>query len=384
MGISKLLDKVNQAKSAVNSVKGIQNKLKNIDKTSVLDQLGEQAEEAKRTLEKRRSSLEKNLDARNAGKAVAKATPASADIDLIYPVYDQLENYIVFETRARTARDGKKGMNLLSKDNVSIALYLRPEHLSSNYAVNYKTQGFGAGMRGLMDAFDGGSSGDFFGEGGSLEKFAGEVKNMLGSAINKMANSATGDMLNFSAGRAINPMEEQMLEGIGFRSFSFQYEFYPRSEAEADMVQQIMYYFRTAMLPDTYGTSEVTDNENFFNYPNVFDVSFDGPIAERVDGFMPMVCTGCDITHGDTELGYFSNGQPTKSSMKIDFVEIKIVTQENFQKISPIGDKSITPTDYSITDRRTSGKDRGEDPSGGDWYEDGALNYLSGKKKGGG
>ena len=92
MGISKLLDKVNQAKSAVNSVKGIQNKLKNIDKTSVLDQLGEQAEEAKRTLEKRRSSLEKNLDARNAGKAVAKATPASADIDLIYPVYDQLEN----------------------------------------------------------------------------------------------------------------------------------------------------------------------------------------------------------------------------------------------------------------------------------------------------
>ena len=47
MGLSKLLDKVNQAKSAVESVKGIQNKLKNIDKTTVLDQLGEQAEEAK-------------------------------------------------------------------------------------------------------------------------------------------------------------------------------------------------------------------------------------------------------------------------------------------------------------------------------------------------
>ena len=41
--------------------------------------------------------------------------------------------------------------------------------------------------------------------------------------------------------------------------------------------------------------------------------------------------------------------------MKLDFTEIKIVTQENFQQISPIGDKSITPTDYSITDRRTRG-----------------------------
>ena len=70
MAISKLLDKVSQAKSAVESVKGIKTKLKNIDKTTVLDQLGEQAEEAKRTLEKRRTSLEKNLDARNKGKVI--------------------------------------------------------------------------------------------------------------------------------------------------------------------------------------------------------------------------------------------------------------------------------------------------------------------------
>ena len=357
MGLSKLLDKVNQAKSAVESVKGIQNKLKNINKTSVLDQLGEQAEEAKRTLEKRRTSLEKNLDARNKGKRIAKEKPSTADIDLIYPIYDQLENYIVFSTRAREARDGTNGANMLSKDNVEIALYVKPEHLASNFTVNYKTQGFGAGIRGMADMFSGDGDGKL--GYGDLEKFAGEVKNMAGAAINKLANSATGDYLNFSAGRAVNPMEEQMLEGVGFRSFSFQYEFYPRSEEEADMVQKIMYYFRTAMLPDTYGTSEETANENFFNYPNVFDVEFEGPIAERLDGFMPMVCTGCDITHGDTELGFFENGQPTKSAMKIDFTEIKIVTQENFQKISPAstaaGGDNITPTDYSITDKRTRG-----------------------------
>ena len=41
MGLSKLLDKVNQAKSAVSSAKGIQSKLKNINKTSILDQLGQ-------------------------------------------------------------------------------------------------------------------------------------------------------------------------------------------------------------------------------------------------------------------------------------------------------------------------------------------------------
>lgn len=361
MAIGKLLDKVNQAKSAVESVKGIKTKLKNLDKTTVLDQLGEQAEEAKRTLEKRRSSLEKNLDARNKGKSIAKSTPSTADIDLIYPLYDQLDNYILFQTRAREARDGKNGENLLSKKNLEIALYVKPEHLASNFTVNYKTQGFGAGIRGLADMFDGGETGNFFGDGGDLEQFGAEVKNVAGAAINKLMNSATGDFMNMNAGRAVNPMEEQLLEGIGFRSFSFQYEFYPRSEEEADMVQQIMYYFRTAMLPDTYGSAETTENENFFNYPNVFDVSFDGPIKKRLDGFMPMVCTGCDIQHGDTELGFFENGQPTKSAMKLDFTEIKIVTQENFQKISPIGQstgdggQAITGTDYSIRDRQTRG-----------------------------
>ena len=361
MGLSKLLDKVNQAKSAVSSAKGIQSKLKNINKTSILDQLGEQAEEAKRTLEKRRSSLEKNLDARNQAKGLAKKTPSSGSRDLQYPLYDQLDNYIIFRTRAREAREGANAANLLSKEDIEIAMYVKPEHLASNFTVNYKTQGFGTGIRGLADMFDGGESGNFLGEGGDLEQFAGEVKNMAGAAINKLMNAATGDFMNMNAGRAVNPMEEQLLEGIGFRSFSFQYEFYPRSKEEADMVQQIMFYFRTAMLPDTFGTSETTENENFFNYPNVFDVEWEGPIAERLDGFMPMVCTGCDIQHGDTELGFFENGQPTKSAMKLDFTEIKIVTQENFQKISPIGkDKGdggqpITGADYSIRDRQTRG-----------------------------
>ena len=41
--------------------------------------------------------------------------------------------------------------------------------------------------------------------------------------------------------------------------------------------------------------------------------------------------------------------------MGLKFTEIKIVTQENFQKISPVGDKSITGADYSIRDRQTRG-----------------------------
>ena len=48
-------------------------------------------------------------------------------------------------------------------------------------------------------------------------------------------------------------------EVIGFegslwcRTFDFEYEFWPRSEEEAIMVNHIIYTFRTCMLPDTFG-----------------------------------------------------------------------------------------------------------------------------------
>ena len=75
-------------------------------------------------MEKRRSSLEKNLDARNQAKGLAKETPSSGSRDLQYPLYDQLDNYIIFRTRAREAREGANAANLLSKEDIEIAGFL--------------------------------------------------------------------------------------------------------------------------------------------------------------------------------------------------------------------------------------------------------------------
>ena len=47
-------------------------------------------------------------------------------------------------------------------------------------------------------------------------------------------------------------MEEQLLEGIDFRTHSFEWEMMPRSYDEALMIQRIIHAFRVAMLPDTF------------------------------------------------------------------------------------------------------------------------------------
>ena len=343
--LSKIMKRINQAKSAVNSIKGIKSKLESINWESVADadELKERAEVARKRLSDRKKSLEKSIDPNNAKKNKAKKTPSTGYQELQYPKNDILDNWIIFETVGRRNRAtkgrGERGINLFNEDSdqLQIALHV-PDELNSTAAVNYESQEMGVLAAGFADAFNA----DNFIQG--LSKGADAIVAAASSAMQSFFNSATGNAMFLLQGKAKNPMAEQVLKGVDFRSFSFTYIMIPKSQEEADMINQIIYSFRTAMLPDTYaplGGGSI-DAESFFNYPNVFEVYFEGPIADKVDGFLPSVLTKCDVNHtGGLKFSTFRDGQPIKTQISLEFTELKILSQENYQQISPLGDKSI-------------------------------------------
>ena len=69
-----------------------------------------------------------------------------------------------------------------------------------------------------------------------------------------MLNGLSGNNMYFLQGKAKNPMMEQMLKGVDFRTFAFTYIFVPKSPEEAEMVNKIIHGFRSAMLPDALCT----------------------------------------------------------------------------------------------------------------------------------
>lgn len=365
--VDSFLNTVNKASSALESTKGIKSKISGLvdDSASYVDQLKEQAAQAERTLEQRRTSLEKNISASNSSKKVAKDTASSSYIELQYPLQDGLENFLVFRTRPRKNRNSgegaNNGANLLSTESVEIALYV-PDQLTSTANVGYKAEGVGSGARGILSVMN---AADFSSVDSSIDTFkqaGSEISNVVQTKLNELVNAATGDVVNFVQGQAINPMQEQMLDGVGFRSFNFEYEFWPKTPDEATMVQQIIYYFRAAMLPDTFGASKDSEAETFFNYPNIFDVEFEGPIKNTVDGFLPMVCTQCDVDHfGGTKFATFYDGQPIHTKVTLAFTEIKILSQESYHKISAsknftqFANSDIGSGSVSILDRETGG-----------------------------
>ena len=183
----------------------------------------------------------------------------------------------------------------------------------------------------------------------------------------------SGGVRNLRQGMAANPMLEQMLEGVSFRELSFEFDFWPKSEKEAREVMEIIKTFKLAALPDTFASFESTSpNENFFNYPNVFDITVEGPIADNVEGFLPSVCTSVDVqTFGGDPKGIIAGGTdeggdpfelgvshyPAHTTMNLTFAEIRLITQETYDThvvARAIAEGKLSGGSPSILDQDTS------------------------------
>jgi len=345
--IDKLLGKIKKAQSAVKSFRGTLAKLSTLAKGTDLDLLGQQAEKARKTLADRRSKLEGLSSARNKRGSILNNPDRTGYRDLIYPVNDVLDNYLVFTIHPRKTQN-KISSKFMGKEQVKgdvqnseneltkkteIMLHI-PDGLASTMQVSYNTNGIGIG-RELLNQLSQGSFAEAFDSGGEmLSRGAQALLRTLGG----------GDIEALRQGYAINPNDTQLLEGVPFREFSFEYDFQPKSPEEAKMVLDIIYTFRSAMLPDTFNASVADANAGFFNYPNKFTLDFEGPISKFVDGFMPMVCTKCDVAvGGDQKFSTFETGQPVRYVLSLAFTEIIIMTQEGYTK----GGKSEVKVNYA-------------------------------------
>ena len=369
--IDKLLNKFNKAKQKINSLKGIQAKIQSINYTTAIDALGESKAEAEKLLESRRNTLQEGLGARKIGQSYAKKPPKVRGNDLVYPYYDQLENYIVFLSRPRRQRGSVQAE--VHKER-QVALYV-PDTLISQSTVTYTADGVSDIARALDQVMEGFKKGFEDGFAAIGEQANKNMTKFIQTAQNKI----TGGFSNLKAGRAKNPLQEQQLTGLPFRSWDFTFDFWPKSKEEAAKVNEIIYVFRSSMLPDAYSEAlsmditpgdiiggedddkflEIKDkvkdvevNASYFNYPNIFEIYFEGPLGNKIDGFLPAVCANAQVDYtGGQKFSTFSDGQPVHIQLTLNFLEIKTMTLGNYEAIRAGGKGQLD--DQSILDRQS-------------------------------
>ena len=226
----------------------------------------------------------------------------------------------------------------------AIALYM-PDTLQYTYAQSYDQLSLGselagqalAGGKSIYDAFQSGSA-----EGiGAIGKTAAEIaKQKAGTGVAKLLGSEqTGQAILAATGRVQNPMLEMVYKSPNFRTFQFDFTFYPRDEREALEVQRILERLRFHQAPEL-----MPNAGGFLIPPSEFDIKFynSGKENPNIPQIATCVLVSLDInyapngwaayeTPGENNPALGRTGMPVSIQATLQFQEMTYLTKADFR-----------------------------------------------------
>ena len=282
---------------------------------------------------------------------------------IIFKIHEVNDGKIVKNNSASSTSTGGRRNRSLALKNTSkrtktqIGLYMPPS-VKVEYKSNYNDVEISSLSETIRDT--------------TLSVLTG--RKSVGGALKTAVEKGGGDFVvekGISAARAIGPAGlvesaqiatgkirskkmELMFDGVGRRSFSYQFTFIPKSENESKVIDGIVYEFKKAMLPK-YTTgflppNKVTGNsgnDRTLSIPTTFDIEyfFDSGKGGRLNNYLNKIST-CYLTDMSVEYGGdrykayspsttarpAGNGEgapPQRTVISLNFAEIEIITQED-------------------------------------------------------
>lgn len=157
-----------------------------------------------------------------------------------------------------------------------------------------------------------------------------------GGANLALSQGAQSGAVSAATGLAPNPKKEQIFKGVDFRTFTFEYQFFPRSPEEAQNVKNIIDKFKYHMHPEYKGPGEF-----LFIYPSEFDIVYYAEGKENQNVHKHTSCVLENMTVNYTPNGMFNtftetdklgNGMPTQINVTLNFKELQILNKDLVDK----------------------------------------------------
>ena len=216
----------------------------------------------------------------------------------------------------------------------SVSMYL-PPNVEDTTIASYTDSA--TGLVGFLAA-----SG-FAAAGGDRAAMAASIGNAvkgLGADITAKAVGAAGDLFGAEGteqlikkafgGNADNPYMEVLFDNMQLRTFTYNFQFSPRSEEEAIEVQKIIQLFRFHMAPELR-----PDVNRFLGLPSQFDIHYmfltaDGVATENnfYNKIATCVLKDCSINYTPGGVKSFEDGGPVETTMKLTFKETELLTKD--------------------------------------------------------
>jgi len=177
----------------------------------------------------------------------------------------------------------------------------------------------GAAVKAIM----GGMSSDM----GTVKQGGTEIAQ--GAAALGLAFAPGAAAVSAGTGLAFNPRKEQVFKGVDFRTFQFDYQFFPRSPEEARAVLTIIKEFKIHMHPEYKDA-----NKFLWIYPSEFDITYYTNGKENSSLHRHPSCVLTEMTVNYTPNGAFTtfaDGTPTQINIQMTFRELALMDKDRIQ-----------------------------------------------------
>lgn len=231
-----------------------------------------------------------------------------------------------------------------------ISLYM-PDTLEANYTANYNEITLAAELGTLQSIRQIAQVASTFGEGyksgGASGAFgaASSDPNVIASAVgfglgvlDKIPGVSTGgnlaDVLLQGQGYASNPQMQMIYRGTGFRTFTLAFTFTPKSQAEAKIVNNILYKFKYYAAPALTAGKSTSSESMFLIPPALFNVKFfmKGVDNKYLPKYADCVLKNIDVNYAPNGFAAHIDGAPVQTHMTLQFEEIEIVDKARLSK----------------------------------------------------
>ena len=233
-------------------------------------------------------------------------------------------------------------INTTVRTTDSIALYM-PDTLQFTYSQGYENLELGKELAGQAfkvgkAAIDKGTTGEETNVTGALKAaiVAGAVKG-LGDAAGSSATAKAGTFALL--GGVVNPMLEMLYSSPDFRSFTFEFLFYPRDEREALEVQNILERLRFHQAPELDDSSGGV----LLIPPSEFELQFyyAGKPNPNIPPIARCVLTNISMDYapngwssyempGEYSPALGRTGMPSAIRLTLEFKETQFLTKKDF------------------------------------------------------
>ena len=225
--------------------------------------------------------------------------------------------------------------------DTAIALFM-PAQVQVNYGSSYTDFEIGAGA-----AIGGNAVTDVMndmtlsGLQNAASKAAPQIGGEIAEGAGRLAMKGIGaigpgmtnleKVFDMKRGSIKAPRMELAFEGVSKREFNYTFKMMPKNQAEADEIRNIIFAFKSNMLPEFVDGNRAGRR---LTVPNTFDISYmyngsENPYLHKIS---TCVCTSLQVSYGGDRYKTFDSqgdgAPPVDTSISLGFKELELITRE--------------------------------------------------------